>query len=242
MVIEERKWGFRSALVILDDEEARRLASQDAHSRIIVVSHHHLNLPGFSVREKQTGVIDLDAPLEGVRSRFSKTVRNEVSKTERDARFTFRTEEQNIPEDAYALYAASEKVRGRRPFPRRMYAGAVWALGYYDSELLAGIALYPSAPVARIRSIFSKRLLTHDHDLYNRIGQASRRLMLELCRWGIEHGRTGIDLASVNTADEDKAGITAYKLSFAPRLIPEYTYTRRTRLYALLERLRAAVN
>ena len=123
------------------------------------------------------------------------------------------------------------------PFPRATFEGCREVLVLYKNELLSGIFVFDSKPIARIRSIFSKRGTASDHSEYQRIGYASRRAMYEVCVWGSNSGRTGIDLASVNSMDESKRGISDFKMSFNPVIVPEYTYTYRSVLYAFFEAL-----
>lgn len=240
MVIYENKWGFTTARVILDDEAARTLCDRGL-SRLIVVTLHRLDLPGFTVKEKDTGIIDLGTSVDDVKASFGKTVRNEISRTERDDQFRFVTTEGPFPDDAYEQYVAFERARGAKPFGKDTFDGLVFVRGYYGGKLLACISAFPSKPVARIRSIFSARHEAVDDETYTRIGYASKRAMLELCRWGIEHERSGIDLASINMHEDAKSGIAAYKRSFSPRMVKEYTYTKRSGIYAFFERIRAKI-
>jgi hypothetical protein len=235
MVIERGFWPFRRTQVILDDS-AVKIARTWASGRLIIISRTSLDLPEFSVKVKDTGVVDLTISLEEIRSRFSKTVRNEISRTERDPAFRFEVTEGGMTDDAYALYVSFENTRGKKPYARSVFDNLVCVRGYLNDELLACITVFPSSPEARIRSIFSKRLSTTDSELYARIGNASRRCMFEAIRWAKEKGCTGLDLASINMHDEVKAGISAFKLSFSPTLVKEYTYTRTSSLFAFTER------
>jgi hypothetical protein len=236
MVIE-KGWGpFKTAQIILDEKTAHDYMHTSGYGRLVIVSYAKLDPHGFSLKQKETAIIDLDS-LDDVRARFNKTARNEISRTERDPDFRFEIVSGTMPDDAYALYASSVEVREGKPHAKSTFDGMVFVLGYYCNELLSGLAIFPTQPIARIRSIFSKRFSVEDKELYAKIGYASRRCMQEACKWGIENGRKGIDVGSVNRTDEQKSGMMMFKLSFGGRIVPEYTYTRTSPLFALFERL-----
>ncbi|MBI5469852.1 hypothetical protein HY968_00820 [Candidatus Kaiserbacteria bacterium] len=236
MVIEKGLWPFKTAQIILDEKAAHAYMHKSGYGRIVILTHAKLDPHGFSLRQKETAIIDLDS-LDEVRARFNKTARNEISRTERDPDFRFEVISGSMPDDAYQLYASSVEVREGKPHAQSTFDGMVFVLGYYRDELLSGLAIFPTRPVARIRSIFSRRFSVDDKDLYAKIGYASRRCMQEACKWGIENGRKGIDVGSVNRTDEQKSGMMMFKLSFGGRIVPEYTYTRTSALFSFFERL-----
>ena len=240
MVIEKGYWPFKTAQIILDDPTAHEYMHKSGYGRIVIVSHTKLDPHGFSLKQKETAIIDLDS-LEDVRARFNKTARNEISRTERDPDFAFKIISGTMPDDAYALYASSVEVREGKPHAQKTFEGMVFMLGYYRNELLSGLAIFPTSPIARIRSIFSKRFSVDDKELYAKIGYASRRCMLEACRWGIENGKKGIDVGSVNRVESQKSGMMMFKLSFGGVIVNEYTYTRTSILFSVFERLLSLV-
>src|SRR6185295_3255510 len=100
MLIEDRKLFFPTALVILDDEEAIRTAKSKKYSRVTIISNNELDLPGFDVRSKMTGLIDLKSDFDATTSTFSKTTRNEIARTFRDEHVRFETND-HVPHDIY---------------------------------------------------------------------------------------------------------------------------------------------
>lgn len=234
MIIEQKKWGFVTAQIILDDELARRVAVEKKYDRIAIISNTKLALEGFRVREKQTGVIPFEGGPAAVLSRFAKTTRNEIARTFRDPLFVVR-ERDTVSDDTYRVYVDFEKKLHRVPFAQETFKGCREFVVLYDGEILSGVFVFESEPVARIRSIFSKRSMTRDHTEYQRVGYASRRALYEACVWGSGRGCTGLDLASVNSPDETKRGINDFKMGFNPTVVSEYTYTYRTLLYSLFE-------
>src|SRR5262245_40917257 len=90
MMVEERRFIFRKAFIPHDDEKALATAANKGRfARITIVSLRPLDLEGFTMKLRSTGLIALDADIETVVSRFHKTVRNEISRTHRDPSLRF---------------------------------------------------------------------------------------------------------------------------------------------------------
>jgi hypothetical protein len=193
-----------------------------------------LNLPGLVEAKGKTGLISLEGTLEEVASRFRKTVRNEISRTYRDPGLTFKNSP-NITDTGYALLSEFFKARGMASFPRDTYEGCVEFLAFADGEAVSGILLYPSSPVPMIAAIFSKRRLVADQEYYKRIGFAGKRLMEEVCKWGMERHMKSVDLSSLDPDSTSVPGITEYKMSFAPQIVDRYIYSYTSPTYSFLE-------
>lgn len=182
-----------------------------------------LQLPGFTHEIGTTGVVSLEGGLDAVLSRFRKTVRNEISRTYRDSSLSFKTSP-SVSDDGYALLCRFFRARGMTAFPRSTYGGCVEFLAYMEGEPVSGILLYPSTPVPMVAAIFSSRRYVGKGEDYKRIGYASKRVMAEVCQWGIEHGMSGIDLASLDPHSTTVPGIAEYKSSFAPMVVNRHIY------------------
>ncbi|OGG58837.1 hypothetical protein A2765_00450 [Candidatus Kaiserbacteria bacterium RIFCSPHIGHO2_01_FULL_56_24] len=239
MLIEDKKIIFSTALVIFDDEEAMRAAQSGKYSRITIITLNRLALPGFSIREKMTGLIDLKGDLEEITAIFNKTTRNEIARTYRDADFQFETYD-DVPRDIYAMYVAFTRNIGKAPFSRKALSGCAAVGGYYNGELISGTIFFRSIPTVRIRAIFSKRQnVDRGSEMYKRIGYAARRSILEVCRWGIANDCSAVDLATVHTSagEIDTSDESYFKLSFNPRIVPQLTYIYMTQVRRFIERL-----
>jgi len=237
MLIEEKKLFFKTAQVIFDDELALRCAQERKYDRLIILSHHALPLPYFEVVEKQGAVIDLTKNLEDVLASFNDTAQKKISRTMRYGGFRFVHYEYPFPPEVYRLYAQFERSKGRVPFSEGSFSSCVAFIGYDGGVAVSGAFVFPSIPILRARSFFSARLEEVDHDAYKRISYASNRIMYEVCVWGKEKGCSGFDISPVNSTDPEKSGISGFKLSFRPMSAKEYTYTRRSALYAFFEKL-----
>jgi hypothetical protein len=237
MIVEQSKFGFCKVFVPNDTEAAYDVAqNRGRYSRITIMSLESLELPGFQSHIGKTGIVSLDADYETVASRFRKTVRNEISRTHRDPDFSWIISN-DITDEGYALLCDFFKARGMASFPRSTYQGCMEFLAYEKGVPISGILLYPSAPVPVIAAIFSRRRIVDDDEMYKRIGFASKRLMEEVCKWGIEKGMKAIDLSSLDPESSRVPGITEYKMSFAPAIVDRYIYEYASPTYAFLESL-----
>ena len=234
MVIEEKKLFFKTALVVLDDNAAEKVSTRSDLNRIIVVSHSRLSLPKFSlIKSGKTGLINLKKTDEEILASFNKTTRNEIRKTENTPELKFISE---APfEEAYGLYASFERAISRTPFPKSALASCTAFLAYERDTPVSGIFVYPSKPILRIRSIFSKRVSVKDYEGYKRLSNAGRRLIYEVCLWGKRNGREGLDLSSINLENTETKNIATFKMAFNPDVVPEYTYSRTSWLYRVAE-------
>lgn len=237
MKVEQNRFGFRKVFVPNDADLAADVARNRArYSRITIMSLTRLELPDFKEGVGKTGLIELNEDVEIVASRFRKTVRNEISRTYRDPGFSIKISP-DITDDGYALLDTFFKARGMKSFPRSTYRGCVEFLAYIDRMPVSGVLLYPSAPVPEVAAIFSKRRVTEDFEDYKRVGYAGKRVMLEVCRWGIERGMKAIDLSSLDPDSITVPGISEYKLSFAPTIVPRYTYEYTSPMFRVFENL-----
>jgi hypothetical protein len=234
MLVLEKKFWFKTATVVLDDAEALKAARENMFDRLTIITHSQLSLPGFSCKKKTTGIIPIGDSIEGVIARFEPRRRSEVRKAERDGRLRVIVPDDDR-EGGVRLYREFEQSIGRIPYPASAHKGTLLACAYLDGRAVSGILFYPSAPIMRIRHLFSARIEARSSAERTQISIATRRLVVEICRWGIEHGRKGLDLNSINAEDPRVRSIAQFKMGFNPVLIPEYTYVRRSFSYNIAE-------
>ncbi|HUO50621.1 MAG TPA: hypothetical protein VMU25_03630 [Candidatus Paceibacterota bacterium] len=233
MIIERRRlFFFKTAFVVLDE----RADSIDPrpYSQLTIVSHSPLSIPHARLREKTTGIIDLKGSPEELLQTFSKTTRNEISRSIREGQIVRHSP--HVTKEGYALYRRFEKSIGRRPFARAATRGCEEILIYDGKRPIAGVFYYPSRPITRIRSIFSAR---KEKNLSSTtVSWAARRSIYEVCCSEQSARSEGVDLASINLTDKAKKGISDFKLSFSPRITQEYMYVHSSPVYAFFERIR----
>ncbi len=235
MKVEQSKFGFKKVFVPNDSEAAREVArNRRRYSRVTVMSLEPLDMPDFDMSKDTTGIISLEPDIETVFSRFRKTVRNEISRTERDPDFSLKVSE-DITDEGYALLQQFFQARGMASFPRSTYQGCMEFLAYDKGEPVSGVLLYPSSPAPMIAAIFSNRRITQDDEAYKRIGYAGKRVMAEVCKWGSSNGMKAIDVASLHPDSTTIPGITEYKMAFAPTVVDRYVYSCSSPAYKFFE-------
>jgi len=243
MRLENRRGPFTTLDVFFESvspEEIRNLCRK--YARVTILAHHPVaGTQGFRLRQKKTPNIYVTDGLDAVFSRFRDTVRNEIHRTERIEGFEIRLPD--TADETYQMYRSFEFAQGRAPISRSAFARFVCAAAYLNDQPISGITFFQSGDIIRIRSIFSRRLNAkemEDTEMYKTIGFASKRLIYEICRYGIEHGATLVDLASINLTDPDKEPIARFKSGFGAVIEDEYQYIWVSPIFSLAEKCAAA--
>ena len=202
------------------------------YAAIYLVSYEKKDLPGFSVKIKETPIIYLNKKIEEVFSSFNETTRNEIRRTFDDKipGLKIVVNDQNLSAN-YQLSKIFEYQQGRVPEKIAMYRGCRLFAAYLNGEIISSVICYDNNQILRAKAICSKRLLIKDKETYKIISYATRRLIYEACQWGIKNNYQWIDLGSINFAKENLA---QFKLSFTRDLIQEYTYTYKSQWFELL--------
>lgn len=243
MRLEQKRGPFRILDIFFEDlgsEEQIKL--KRTYARINILTHQpQPQLTGFSSKQKSTPNIHLEDGLESVFKRFRDTVRNEVNRTTRLNQFDIRLPDPNRVE-AYAAYRHFEFAQGRSPISQQEFSAFTLASAYWQNNFISGITFFQAGNIIRVRSIFSQRLHTDSEtnkELYRTIGFASKRLVFELCTYGLAHGATIVDLASINLTDPEKEPIARFKSGFGARIEQEYHYHWSSPSFRILERFAA---
>lgn len=235
MIFIKKKLLFRIIRFILEPwPDVESLKKE--YSAIYLLSYDKKELPGFMVKEKDTPIIYLDKTLEEIFKSFNHTARNEIRKTfnNKIIGLRFVSDDHDLTSN-YHLSAEFEKSQGRRPDNISDYQGCKIFSAYYHDELIANIICFDTGSILRAKVICSKRLKIDQPEKRKIISYAGRRLMYEVCRYGIENNYSIYDLGSVNFA---KKNLAQYKMSFTRATIKEYTYTYRSKWFNRLERIR----
>jgi lipid II:glycine glycyltransferase (peptidoglycan interpeptide bridge formation enzyme) len=239
MMVTEKRFGFRKAFVMHDTDLALQVV-RDKHryARIQIISFSPLELPGFRMRRRRTGVIKLGASIEEVFASFDRTTRNNIHRAGRDPGLRFQFSP-TVTEDGYSLVARFVRARGLTPHSRSYYEGCVEFLAYADDKPVSGVFLFPNTPIGLLGAVFSKRHEDCSVTEYKRISYASKRLMADVCEWGISHGMTEIDMGGLNLDATEKAGIASSKMAYSPIVAEQYVYTYDSPIFRIGERLMA---
>ena len=235
MIIEQRRLFFKTASIILDDNKIQEVINSGVYSSIVILSYKQMKLPGFHSFSKPTLLIDLTRSKEDILREFNNTTRNEIRRSYKIDNFRVITND--IPDDrSYALYKKFEFSQGRVPVSQHVLAQTFFLGIELEDELISGLFITKSPPYLRVRSIFSKRLATHDRELLKLIGFATRRLIWEACLWGKRNDFQLLDLASVNIHNPKTENIAKFKMSFGKDLTPEFTYIYKSRFFTFFEK------
>jgi len=234
MIFKKKKFGFKSIRYILESwPDLDQLKKE--YSAIYILSYDKKDLPGFGVKEKDTPVVYFNKPLDDIFSAYSSTTRNEIRRTMDDKipELKFVADDKDLKSN-YNLSAKFEKSQGRKPDPISDYQGCKIFSAYYKNDLISSIACFDNGKVLRAKVICSKRLEVDDKEIYKIISFSTRRLVYEICKYGIENNYQLFDLGSVNFKKENLA---KFKMSFTSDLVKEYTYTYKSSWFKLFEKL-----
>lgn len=232
-VVERRFVFFRSARVILNDALFLELLRKQEYSFIVALSQNAIVVPDtVTQKKKHTVNISLRRSPEEILQGFHDTTRNEVRRT-----FTMTdlvvTQDDDRFDEAYRLY---KEFRHEKHLPVKQPSFLKQAMrmsAYWRGELIAVVTWYDVPPYMRIQHIFSKRAATSEEKKIG--GMATRRLIYEICAYGSRR-REYLDMASINTHNPAKGGITKFKLSFGGTIGDEYIYTYRSPFIRFLRR------
>lgn len=236
MIISQKKLFFHTASIILEDEKISELFRSNKYSSIVALSYQKLDLPEFTSFSKPTLCIDLRKTEEEIMQGFNDTTRNEIRKTYKDEKLHIVMKD-TVDIEFYNLYRNFEFSQGRVPTSIESLSGMLCFGAYIGGELVSGLYVIQSQPYLRIRSIFSKRLVVEQKEIYKQIAYATRRLVWEVCLWGKARNFISLDMASVNISNPKTESIARFKMSFGKDLSDEYIYIYKSATFAFFEKL-----
>ena len=243
MIFTKQRLGFRVIRILYQGENLSDVISRYRPDYCTVVAYEHVPLEplGFRVTEKNIANIYLDGDIAAVFGRFTVSTRNEINRTLRDPDFVFRTPDTDVAA-SYRLYCEFEKQHGRVPWKRDSFTSVLAFNAYWQGELVSTIPVYDLGNVLKVRAMASARGTAHaSKERYKAVSHASRRLVYELCRYGVAHGHRFVGLGEVTTTTEQKANVAQFKLFFGARVEREYTHTFGSRRFRTLIKWRDRV-
>ena len=230
MVLEKNYLFFKTLRVALDDEKLASALLKREHAYVTGISYTpDLAGEGVTVKTKKTPIIDTKVKTdEEFLAMANDTTRNEIRRTFKISELSFRLPDENR-KGICRLYGEFEKAGGRSARAFSYFRESIFAGAYYGGKLMAAIICYDAKPYVRVYAIVSLRKTEGEIRKYSSF--ATRRLVFELAKYAMGRGYDWLDLGSVNLKDQTKAGIDAFKLSFGARLVHEYTYTYKSKLF-----------
>ena len=236
MIIERKRPFLSSARIILDDELLGRAMREKDYAYITAISHNRFDLGAdVSVKPKKTIGIRLQGKtIDELLQSFNDTSRNEVRRTFGMSEIEVRVD--TDPDAAYDLYMRFERAQGRTSQRKESFLQSKIWNAYLEGHLVSSIACYDAKPILRIRAIYSERMWKENKEKYQKIGFATKRLVYEICKYGVENGYALVDMGAANFTDPAKKGVTQFKSSFGGGVMDEYTYTYKSSLFRFISK------
>ncbi len=242
MISEKSYILFKSVRVLHQSENLEEIISKNKNNYLTIISYKDLGLEkrGFSLVHKKVINIYLEGSTEEILSRFNRRTEQEVKKTYSIPGLEFKIDDSNFDE-TYKLYCEFEIAQGRKPWKKESFDGTKQFNAYYQGKLVASVPCYDIFPHLQVRAIFSKRLTTDDKELQKIIGDATRRLIFEACKYGKERNYEFVGLGSVNFSTTQKSNVAQFKMFFGGKMEDEYTYVYRSPLFTFFQKIKSAI-
>lgn len=227
-------WGLPYIRVITETAnptEIEKLKQQFFY--IHLYSYQPVPLPNFSERQQTITVIDLSQDETVIFRRFKKNTRNEIRKTERITKLSFRLPDTET-KSSHAFYKKIKRDDGVAPDIRQEFIDCLFFNAYFNNKLIVSMSCYQAGTILRLKHLVSVRKQPNIDPRI--VGYASRRLILEICKYGKSHGYRWFDLAGVNLADPQKSGAAQFKQSFGGELRTNYIYRYERPWFALVRK------
>lgn len=227
---------LKSIRVLYQGESLGEITDKKRYDYITVISYTDLALEkeGFSVKHKKVANIYLTKTAEEILMGFSRSTRREIHKTQEIPELEFKFDDTNLAE-TYQLYRQFEFAQGRVPWKIDSFSGTILFNAYYRGKLIAAVPCYDIFPHLQVRAIFSSRLDDCDRETYKIVGSATRRLIFEICKYGMERHYEFVGLGSINYSTSQKSKVADFKMFFGPKVGDEYTYSYKSRRLRFLQ-------
>lgn len=228
-------WSYCQLLAdSLEDQEVAKLKRE--FNYILAVIYGSTIPVGFRADVRQSSIINLRVGLDKVWEKFRHNTRNEIRRAEDNTRLSFVNLDPNV-DRIYAAYSDFERRRNWIPVPRQEIKNSFIFSAYYDHKVIAGITCFAHGDSMRVGKIFSVRHSEREKVDRVVIGQATRKLVWEICKYAESLGYRFLDLGGVNFTDPIKVGISQFKQSFGGDVVPVYICRYGSKSFYLLRKL-----
>jgi hypothetical protein len=201
-----------------DRDLSRHLKNEFDYS--FIISYGGFEDEDYELVNKQAGLIDLSSGIESAFSGFQATCRKQVRQANKNSELAFHF---GVKEFCpfYEFYTECEKERGWFPIPPDELKNSLVIYATYKHEPIAGMSCYSSGKRLRLGRIFSKRRSTaFDNDRKVMFSMASRRIVFDFCKYGVEGGFSTLDMGGIDIERGEKSGIGDFKMSFGCKIVP----------------------
>ena len=183
-----------------------------------VISYNNFIDEEYDIIKKESALIDLSKPIDMIFKNFKSTCRKHIRRTFNRQEFQVI---KNIDEfeSLYSFYKSCEMDRNWYPIPEDEIKNSHVMICKFNGIYCSGITAYSHKKKIRLGRLFSGRKSKINIEK-NFFSWALRRLVYEYCIYGQENGFETLDLGGIDLTDEKKEGITLFKKSFSPEIIP----------------------
>ncbi|HBD95955.1 MAG: hypothetical protein UX41_C0011G0006 [Candidatus Collierbacteria bacterium GW2011_GWE1_46_18] len=175
----------------------------------------------------KTPIIRLNKPINNIYANFNKTTRNEINRSQSVKELLFEIDSKSY-DDFYNLYLDFEKRKNRLsqiPKLNDLRNNSRLFIARYKGKCISAILCYDDQRMFRANIICSVRLQDDDKDLNKIISYSSRRLIYEICDFGIKNNYKFFDLGEIcEDIYSDVYNITKFKLNFSNELVESIHY------------------
>lgn len=209
---------------------------------IYLVSYNYIDLSfnniDFSLNnieylKKITPIIDLKNSVDNIFKKFRTNTRRGINQTFKIENLKFINLDKNYKE-IYELNKNFEYSHGWKPTIIDEFINGYTFSAYYNNKIIAIISCNIDNNIIRVTNIASNRL--ENNNEYNKIvGYATRRLVYEICKWGVENNSEFFDLGIINLLDPTKKGIASFKSSFGGEIVDTYIYRYKSKQFLNLK-------
>lgn len=208
--------------MLVDDSNNQITTELKKDDYSFVVSYGNFEDEEYQVVEKNACIIDLTKGIDDVFAKFNPTSRNEVRRADKIPEMVFHSSLENFDFDTYyAFHTDCEKDRNWFPVPPEELRQSIVFSVTFNNILIAGMSCYAHANRLRVGRIYSNKRSHQSGVLTNLVyGVASKRIVFEICKYGIAHNFSTLDLGGVDLSTPEKSGITKFKLSLGGEVVP----------------------
>lgn len=173
---------------------------------------------GIESIQKTSAWINIHENPEDQIAICSPTCRNEIRRSFKIEDFTIEINTTPLDE-LFSFHLQCENERSWLPVPPEELLGSIIICVRYQDELISGMSAYFKKDFLRVGRIFSRRKSEKYQDVPQVVfSSASRRVVYELTRVAFEKGFKYLDLGGISLDDDEKSGITKFKMSFGSKM------------------------
>jgi len=215
------KYGFKFTNVLFSDPFDVQSCDQSQ-----IISYNNFDKSTHTKLVNKTIIIRLDNDISTIFAGFNKTTRNEINKSKKTIGLSYETTTNNYNEfyELYREFELNKKRLNYLPSIKDLSHDSVVFIARLEKKPISAIHCYIQDKIIRINIICSSRL-TSNQEIKKHISLSTRRLIYEICKYGIDNKLEFLDLGEI-TQDQDSPvyPITIFKMSFGGEIVDSIHY------------------